>query len=362
MKQLPSFLLSTLSPFRIGFLIFFVTNRCNFNCPFCFYRKEINQGHKEDELTLEEIKHFAQKIGPIAQLSLTGGEPFLRPDFADVAAVMAKHCKPTYLSIPTNGSLTSKTVQFLESFLPQFENTNLRLVLSIDGLATEHDNIRGTNKAFERAIKTYEAITPLREKHNNLIIDANACFSASNQDSLKDSLTTLYEEYAFDNLSVTYARGDISDPSLKVVSSQKYIEINDYLESLPRKKESRFLYPIWKGVRDVSRDHLVRTIFNNEFITPCVAGRKMVVVKETGEVEPCEILDRSMGNLRDYDYDIYQIINGERGKSIRDHIKKTKCKCSHECALTSNVAWSPRVYPQLVKAAIKNIGKKSNNA
>ncbi|MGL1862844.1 MAG: radical SAM protein [Pseudodesulfovibrio sp.] len=352
-----AFFRSTLSPSCVGFLIFFVTNRCNFNCPFCFYREEIEKGKKEQELSLEEITQFAKKAGPIAQISLTGGEPFLRKDFTEVAKVMTTHCQPTYLTIPTNGSLTDRMTKFLREFLPRFPDTYVRLVLSIDGIGQEHDTIRATPGAYKKLMASYEAISSLREEFNNLILDANACFSASNQDTLRQTLETLHEDFNFDNLSLTYARGKIKDPSLKQVTNQIYIDLNDYLESLPRGKESRFLYPVWRGIRDVSRDHLIRTVFHEEFITTCVAGRKMIVIKETGDVEPCEILDKPLGNLRDHDYDLYSVLASKTSRSIRQWIKDSRCKCSHECALTANVAWSPGSYPQLLLATLKNIGK-----
>lgn len=353
------FLQSTLLPNRIGFLIYFVTNRCNFRCPFCFYASEIEKGATVAELSLDEVERFARKTGPLAQLSLTGGEPFLRQDFPQVARLMATHCRPSYLTIPTNGSLTDRITEFLEGFLPDFPKVNLRLVLSIDGIGEEHDRLRGTPGAYARVRQTYDALAALKPRFGNLTLDANACFSAANQDHLRNTLRQLHEDFAFDNLSVTYARGVISDPTLKEVSVQKYIEINNYLNALPRTAEKRLFSPVWRAVRDVSRDHLIRTISRGEFVTHCVAGRKMVVVRETGEVAPCELLDAPLGNLRDYEFDIYAVLASMQAKAARQRIRKTRCSCSHECALASNVVWSPGAYPQLLLATAKNLMNKA---
>ena len=46
---------SFLDPRQVGYLIFYVTNRCNFRCKFCFYYAEIEKGRKPNELTLDEI-------------------------------------------------------------------------------------------------------------------------------------------------------------------------------------------------------------------------------------------------------------------------------------------------------------------
>ena len=45
---------------------------------FCFYRDQIDKGLKPDELNIDEIKKFTEKLGPLVQLSLTGGEVFVR--------------------------------------------------------------------------------------------------------------------------------------------------------------------------------------------------------------------------------------------------------------------------------------------
>ena len=79
-------------PRQVGYVIVYVTNRCNFRCSFCFYGEEIEKGHKPDELTLEEHRRIARKTGPLLQLSIGGGEPFLR---RDLAAIVSAYIRET---------------------------------------------------------------------------------------------------------------------------------------------------------------------------------------------------------------------------------------------------------------------------
>ena len=65
---------SIINPNQVSYMIFYVTNRCNFRCNFCFYSAEIEKGLKPNEMTVEEIRKFAPTIGPLTQLSMTGGE------------------------------------------------------------------------------------------------------------------------------------------------------------------------------------------------------------------------------------------------------------------------------------------------
>ena len=96
-KQLLKNLNAFLNPKQIGYIIFYVTNRCNFRCKFCFYYAEIEKGRKPDELTLEEIDKISKSVGSLLQLSLTGGEPFVRKDFDKLTELWINNTKVKYI-------------------------------------------------------------------------------------------------------------------------------------------------------------------------------------------------------------------------------------------------------------------------
>ena len=145
-------------------------------------------------------------------------------------------------------------------------------------------------------------------------------------------LKYINENFEFDNQTVTYARGDIKDPNLKVEAEKEYKEMNDFLNNLERKKKKRFLYPVYRAVRDTAWENLISTVFHDKYIYPCKAGKKLIVISETGIVKPCELLDKTIGDLRDFDFDLKKLMKNEEQKKIHDWIVKTKCKCSFECA------------------------------
>jgi radical SAM protein with 4Fe4S-binding SPASM domain len=346
-----------LHPRQVGYLIFYVTNRCNFRCNFCFYSAEIEKGLKPDEMTVDEIRRMAKKLGPLLQLSLTGGEPFIRNEFAAITRILLDHTGARYVTIPTNASMTERTVRFLEELLPAYPRTYFRIAISIEGIESEHDEIRSMPGSFGKIRATYQAIEPFRRQYGNLVIDSNSVYTARSENTLLATLKHLDREFQFDNISVTFARGEVADPELKKVSQHNYLRINEFLESVKRRREARLLYPLWRGVRDVSRQHLIRTVFYDEFVTPCVAGRKLAIVSETGDVYPCEILNRKMGNLRDFEYDLHAVLRTQESRQLVKWIKDSKCKCSFECALAANVVWNASTYPKLAVAALKNIGR-----
>ncbi len=74
---------SALTPVDGGtppFLVLFINSICNLACDHCFYWRDLNQ---RDDLTFEELVRLSEDLGPLENLNLSGGEPFIRKDFAD---------------------------------------------------------------------------------------------------------------------------------------------------------------------------------------------------------------------------------------------------------------------------------------
>ena len=345
---------SVINPNQLGYLIFYVTNRCNFRCNFCFYRDEIDKGLKPDEMTLEEIEKMSKQVGPLIQLSLTGGEPFLRKDFKEVADILIKNTTPMYVTIPTNGSLGDRIYKFYEYMLPKYSNVYFRLVLSIEGIGEEHDQLRDVPGSFEKIKKSFKLLYDLKKKYKNLVLDSNSVFTANSQDNLLETVKYLRANFDFDNISVTYARGKIPNEELKNVVKEKYLAINNYIESLERNKEGRMFSNIWRGVNAITRDNVIKVGFENKFVNPCVAGRKIIIISETGDVYPCEILEKKLGNLKKENFNLKKILKSDQSKKLNKWIKDSKCKCTFECAASASVVWNPSNYFKIVKASAKS--------
>ena len=82
-------------------LVFFVTSKCNLLCRHCFYWEELNNG--KDEFTLEEIERISLSLPNLLTVSLTGGEPYLRPDLPEVAAALERNSGARNIQIPSTG-------------------------------------------------------------------------------------------------------------------------------------------------------------------------------------------------------------------------------------------------------------------
>ena len=67
------------------------------------------------------------------------------------------------------------------------------------------------------------------------------------------------------------------------------------------------------------------TYLEPRYISDCFAGSLFGVIGANGTVYPCEILDRPLGSLREYDYNFLKLWNSSDVIKTRKWIKDTKC-------------------------------------
>jgi cyclic pyranopterin phosphate synthase len=87
-----------------------VTDKCNFRCPYCMPKSRFGPGHRflprGEALDAQEIVRLAtvfQSIG-VTKIRLTGGEPLLRADLAEIVAGIAAIGMQD-IALTTNGAL-----------------------------------------------------------------------------------------------------------------------------------------------------------------------------------------------------------------------------------------------------------------
>ena len=95
------------------YLILYVTSHCNQRCNMCFAWEMLNSLKKSEEWTLEEFTKIAKQFPNLYQLSLTGGEPTLRRDLAEIIEIFYKHSNVRRITIPTNGFYTDRICKIL---------------------------------------------------------------------------------------------------------------------------------------------------------------------------------------------------------------------------------------------------------
>jgi molybdenum cofactor biosynthesis enzyme MoaA len=111
---------SALSTQRLDYLIFFVTSRCNARCRMCFNYRVLEERKGRDDLSLEEIKKIADKIPGLLQLTLSGGEPFLRDDLFEIVDAFAGKGGLGQLTLTTNGLAPERVEALFSEIVKNF--------------------------------------------------------------------------------------------------------------------------------------------------------------------------------------------------------------------------------------------------
>ncbi|MAF50515.1 MAG: hypothetical protein CMH64_00315 [Nanoarchaeota archaeon] len=339
------------------YLICYVTNKCNLTCEHCFYSAELNNSQK-DELTLEEYEKISKNMGKVLFMSLTGGEPFLRRDVAQIAELFCKNNGVRKLAIPTNGTFTKQVVEGVRYILENCKNTSLDINISIDGIGKDHNDIRGQKDSFERATNTYKALAELKKEFNKLGISILATVTSQNQDKMEEIQAYVKKEFPQAVFSVNLIRGTPKNPQISNVDIKKYENIasriiNGYQSDKFNKNAP--LAKISASKNALRADIISKTYKNNKFISQCYAAQLSGVMYENGDVFPCELLDedKKIGNIRDFDYNFKKLWNSEKATEVIKYIKDTKCFCTHECFWSTNILFNLKHYPKLLLESSK---------
>ncbi|HEX4142165.1 MAG TPA: GTP 3',8-cyclase MoaA [Pirellulales bacterium] len=82
-----------------------VTDRCNLRCFYCMPAENVRFRPTDEMLTAAEIERFVRAVVPrgISKVRLSGGEPTLRDDLAEIVARVAAVPGLTDLALTTNG-------------------------------------------------------------------------------------------------------------------------------------------------------------------------------------------------------------------------------------------------------------------
>ena len=90
----------------IEYLRISVTDRCNFRCVYCMPAEGLQWLPKQDILSYEEITEVVRQLAPLGlrRLRITGGEPTIRPDIAQLIAMLKGVPGIEDIALSTNGA------------------------------------------------------------------------------------------------------------------------------------------------------------------------------------------------------------------------------------------------------------------
>lgn len=330
-----------------------VTRRCTLKCRHCWnWRAEETCG---DDLSLAEIRKISSSLGPVLYLVVAGGEPFLRADLPEIVATFYTHNQARNQILLTDGQLTERIVAFTRSMLERCPGLYLTVGVALDGLAADHDRIRGKTGAFGRAVKTFEALKGLKRRHPLLDVQTCSVLMSENQTGFHGLLDFIRDSLRPDRVSVNLIRQDPRDPSLLGVSPDVYGDVCRRLRDETftggfKNKSTHDRSGIVTLIDLLMHELIEETIKGSRPRLVCKAGTVSGVIASDGRMGPCELLPW-WGSLRECGYNVDEIWFSAEAAACRDRIRNG-CFCTHEidCYLPS-IPFNPTLYPRLARLA-----------
>ena len=323
------------------FMIVFINSICNLTCEHCFYWRNLNQ---RNDLTYDEFKRLSLELGTFENLNLSGGEPFIRPDFAEICQLFIENNDVKCIYVPTNGYFTDRTEKQLRKLLQSQSLELFVCEISLDGMPEYHNRFRGNPKSFEKAMETYEMLHELQKAEPRLRIHANTVAMSENMDEawqLTEYLHTNCPGIEHHNLAII--RGDRKNPSLQGPQLQRYKDLYRHVSEVWRDRDrNRF----GSSVEPMLQWAKVKTIETESQYVPCTAGILTGVVYANGDVSVCET-HQPLGNLRKKSF--FEIWDSDEAKDLREKIRAKQCYCTNEVFLWPSIVFQP---VQLTKAMV----------
>lgn len=262
-------------PYCVPLKVFFdVTAQCNSKCLHCYNES----GKKQpEEISLEQIAQMAQEMHAlgICQVSIAGGEPFLRKDIFDIIRIFREH--QIDVSITTNGLCLSEQMAVL------LKSLDIKsLTVSIDGINREkYREIRGVDK-FEQLNDNLEQLR--KHYHGELAMR----FSVMKGNCNPQKVIEYAVSKKFDCLKVnkTHVLG-------RFFGNQQYLIDDATYDAFIA--EFATLEPNYPIILELPREKYL----NEDPTSRCSAGKKTIYVSPQGKIFPCPFIttDYQFGSL-----------------------------------------------------------------
>ena len=315
------------------FLVLFINSICNLTCDHCFYWRDLNQ---RNDLSFEEIQALSADLGPVDILNLSGGEPFIRKEFADIVRTFVRNNGVKQIYVPTNGYFTERTEKAVRGVLEERDVMLFACELSLDGMPAYHDKFRGNDKSFAKAMETYDMLAKLQEEDPRLRIHSISTATNQNMGEIWDLTSYLHERCPkMDHHNLAIIRGDRKDQSLLTPPIDKYRALSEHVRTVWRDREEARFGSIVEPMLQWAK---TEAVMQGKQVVPCKAGVLTGVVYANGDVSVCE-LHEPLGNLRDTSF--RKLWNSPKAGQLRAQIAAKSCWCTTEVFMWPSIVFQP---------------------
>ncbi|MCX7062985.1 MAG: radical SAM protein [Proteobacteria bacterium] len=300
------------------------TYRCNSRCQMCYIWQ--NPTDPKEEISAKTLEKLP---GGFDNLNVSGGEPTLRRDLADLIDVVYPKARITEIS--SNGLRPERLLPIIKKY------PNIKVRFSLEGDEATSDAIRGEKNGYTTKIA---GLRKLREAGGTdlgfamVIQDENAdqlvrVYEMARAEGVELATSTLHNAWQF------YKHDNHFYDRTKVAR-----EVEGLVTSMLRTNKPKNWFRAYLNLG------LIEKILGHDRLIPCTAGSDFAFIDPWADVWACNVRsDLPLGNIQKQSWD--EIIKSERA---RETIGKVKA-CAQNCWMvtTARTAMRSNLAPQLPK-------------
>ncbi|MFB6190592.1 MAG: radical SAM protein [Candidatus Nanohaloarchaea archaeon] len=321
-------------------MTFSVIDRCNMACRTC----GIWKNRDTDEMTVEEYESVVEPLD-LYWVTVSGGEPFMREDFAELMDVIVNGTEPSFVTIATNGMLNRETREAMEEILQVTSDTEFVLNFSVDGPLGTHEYLRRTRNAFEKVSRTIEEVRGLDS--DRISIGANTVVSKYNEDKIPGTYQDVQRKLDPDSFiaEVAEQRDKLYNGDMEFAPENPAEALRFLLETT-RQEDRRGPPRAVKLMRTAFYTYLLR-----EREVTNYTGFVSAQCNPDGEVWPTSMDSRVMGDLRQDGHDFRAMWNSQQAEEVRNHIRSENPQDMLANSFYNNMLCQPITFFQLLRNA-----------
>lgn len=294
-----------------------ITFACNMRCLHC----GTSAGKiRHDELSTKEALGLIDELAALGceELTLSGGEPLLRPDWRELATHTVEKGIKSYI-ISNGYALTRDIVKDFK----QLRFTNVGV--SFDGTEKTHNYIRQRDDSFAKVVRAMEMMT--EEGVPYCAVSQISNINLDELDAIRDILVKIGAKQW--RIQMTTSTGRMKDHRDLVMSLENYPRFIDKIIELKTDSILRINagenigYYGCKGYELLGEDN---------FYLGCYAGTRVAGICSNGNVKGCLSMQEQFveGNIRDSSFT--EIWNNPDGFAYnRKFTKETATGFCHDC-------------------------------
>lgn len=313
-------------------LFFVVTKECHSRCQNC----KIWTVQPKNELSFDEINKFAQNSPFLQWINLSGGETTDRKDLVEIVAAFQKHCPNLLLiNFATNG-LRPDHIEKVSKQIASLNIPRFVITVSIDGPPKVNDALRGLKGDFAAAVETYKRLSQIENLDTYVgltMYSQNIHLIDETVSEIRKTIPTFSHKKL--HINMPHISGHYFE-NIKTNAPTKSDMIHA-IENYAKKRGNP--HTIFEWLEKIYQIQAKKFLETQKTPLVCSALMSQIFLSEHGDVFPCTIWDKKLGNIRESNYSLVPILRNHNTLDVRSQIKAGNCpNCWTPCEAYPTIA------------------------